>query len=125
MRRPAGVTIAAVAVFIGSGLTLLSGAIMIFAFFVLPATESAPAFTRAAGVIMAIFMLGLAAWGIATGINLLQLREWARISMIVFSALLLVTAVPGLLMMLVMPFPMPQGSAVPAGVAAPQMESMM
>ena len=125
MRRPAGVTIAAVAVFIGSGLTLLSGAIMIFAFFVLPATESAPAFTRAAGVIMAIFMLGLAAWGIATGINLLQLREWARISMIVFSALLLVMAVPGLLMMLVMPLPTPPLPAVPPGEAIPPIAHLM
>ena len=125
MRRPAGVTIAAVAVFIGSGLTLLSGAIMIFAFFVLPATESAPAFTRAAGVIMAIFMLGLAAWGIATGINLLQLREWARISMIVFSALLLVMAVPGLLMMLVMPLPTPPVPTVPPGEAIPPLAHLM
>jgi hypothetical protein len=125
MKRPAGVTISAVAVLIGCGLTLLSGAFMILAYFLTPATDSMPAFTRYSLVIMSFFMLGLASWGIATGINLLQLREWARISMIVFSGLLLVMAVPGLLMMLVMPFPMPQGSAVPAGVAAPQMESMM
>jgi len=94
MKRPAGVTISAVAVLIGCGLTLLSGAFMILAFFVTPATDSMPAFTRYSLLIMSVFMLGLATWGIATGINLLQLREWARISMLVFSGLLLVTAVP-------------------------------
>jgi hypothetical protein len=125
MMRPAGVTIAAVAVFIGSGLTLLLGALMIFAFAVLPAPDSTPGFTRAAGLIMAIFMLGLAAWGIAAGMNLLQLREWSRISMIVFSALLLVMAVPGLLMMLVMPLPPPPVSAVPPGESTLGLEHLM
>jgi ABC-type antimicrobial peptide transport system permease subunit len=125
MRRPAGVTIAAVAVFIGSGLTLLSGALTIFALAVLPATDSTPAFARGAGLIMSIFMLGLAAWGIATGINLLQLREWSRISIMVFSGLLLVMAVPGLLMMLVMPLPTPPVSAVPPGEAIPPLEHLM
>jgi hypothetical protein len=125
MRRPAGVTIAAVAVFIGSGLTLLSGALMIFAFAVMPATESTPTFTRYAGLIISVFMLGFAAWGIATGMNLLQLREWARISIIVFSGLLLVMAVPGLLMMLVMPLPTPSVSAVPPGQSTLPLEDLM
>ena len=74
---------------------------------------------------MSVFMLGLAAWGIATGINLLQLREWARISMIVFSGLLLVMAVPGLIMMLVMPLPTPPVSALPPGDAMPSLEHLM
>src|SRR5580704_1954826 len=122
MRRPAGVTIAAVVVFIGSGLTLLSGALMIFAFAVMHATDSTPAFTRYAGLIMSVFMVGFAAWGIATGMNLLQVREWARISIIVFSGLLLVMAVPGLLMVLVMPPPV---SAVPPGEAIAPLEHLM
>jgi hypothetical protein len=125
MRRPAGVTIAAVVVFIGSGLKLLLGTLMILVFAVIPATDSTPAFTRAAGLIIAIFMLGLAGWGIATGMNLLQLREWARISMIVFSGLLLVIAVPGLLMMLVMPLPTPPLSAVPPGESTLGLEHLM
>jgi hypothetical protein len=125
MRRPAGITIAAVAVFIGSALTLLSASLMIFALAVLPASESTPAFTRGAGLIMSIFMLGFAAWGIATGISLLQLREWARISVIVFSGLLLVMAVPGLLMMLVMPLPIPPASAVSPGDSTIPLEHLM
>jgi hypothetical protein len=125
MRRPAGVTIAAVMVFIGSGLTLLSAGFMIFAFAVLPVVETAPAFTRDVGLIMSVIMLGLAGWGIATGINLLQLREWSRISMIVFSGLLLVMSVPGLLMMLVMPLAVPPAPAYPPGDAMPSPQHLM
>ena len=124
MKRPAGVTISAMVVFIGSGLTLLSGVLMILAFAVMP-SDSTPAFTRSGGLIMSVFMLGLAAWGIATGVNLLHLREWARISMIVFSGLLLVMAVPGLLMMIVMPLPTPPVPAVPNGEAIPPLEHFM
>src|SRR5580692_10895787 len=125
MKRPAGVTISAVLVFIGSGVALLSAVLMILAFAVMPASESTPAFTRGAGLIMSVFMLGLAAWGIATGVNLLHLREWARISMIVFSGLLLVMAVPGLIMMIVMPLPTPPVPAVPNGERIPPLEHLM
>jgi hypothetical protein len=124
MKRPAGVTISAVIVFIGAGLTLLSAGLMLLSFAVMPA-DNMPAFTRDAGFIMSIFMLGFAAWGIATGINLLHVREWARISMIVFSGLLLVMAVPGLLMMLVMPLPTPPVPAGPNGEAIPPLEHLM
>jgi ABC-type antimicrobial peptide transport system permease subunit len=124
MKRPAGVTISAVIVFIGSGLTLLSAAFMLLGFAGMPA-DNMPAFTRDAGFIMSIFMLGFAAWGIATGINLLQLRAWARISMIVFSGLVLVMAVPGLLMMLVMPLPVPPAPAISTGEVMPPMEQLM
>jgi uncharacterized membrane protein YvlD (DUF360 family) len=125
MKRPAGVTISAVLVFIGSGVALLSAALMILAFAVMPAAESTPAFTRGAGLITSIFMLGFAAWGIVTGINLLHAREWSRISIIVFSGLLLVMGVPGLLMMLVMPLPTPPTPAMPPGAAMPPMEQLM
>ena len=126
MRRPAGVTIAAAVVLIGSGLTLLSAGFIIFASTVMPVANSTPTFTRDAGLIMAVFMLGIAAWGIATGINLLQLREWARISMIIFSGLLLVMAVPGLLMMLVMPLPaLPPASLIRPGMRSRRREHLM
>jgi len=124
MKRLAGITISAVIVFIGSGLTLLAAAFMLLGFAVTPA-DNLPAFTRDAGLITSIFMLGFAAWGIATGVNLLPLREWARISMIVFSGLLLVMAVPGLLMMLVIPLPTPPVPAVPNGEAIPPLEHLM
>jgi hypothetical protein len=124
MKRPAGVTVSAVVVFIGCGLTLLAAALMLLGFAVTPA-DNMPAFTRDAGLVMSLFMLGFAAWGIATGINLLHVREWARISMIVFSGLLLVMAMPGLLMMLVMPLPTPPVPAVPNGEPIPPLEHLM
>jgi hypothetical protein len=124
MKRPAGVTVSAVVVFIGSGLTFVAAPLMLLGLAVSPAGNM-PAFTRDAGLIMAVFMLGFAVWGVVTAINLLQLREWARISMIVFSGLLLVMAVPGLLMMLVMPLPVPPAPAVPSGEAMPSMEHLM
>jgi hypothetical protein len=92
---------------------------------VLRATNAMPAFTRYAGPVMSVFIVGFACWGIATGINLLQLREWARISMVVFSGLLLAMCVPGLLMMLLLPFPTPAAPDAPTGLTAPQMEHMM
>jgi uncharacterized membrane protein YvlD (DUF360 family) len=46
-------------------------------------------------------------------------------SMIVFSGLLLVMAVPGLLMMIVMPLPTPPVPAVPNGEAIPPLEHLM
>jgi ABC-type antimicrobial peptide transport system permease subunit len=125
MKRPAGVTIAAAVVLVGSAMTLLSAAFIIFASAVMPAVGSAPAFTRDASLIMSVLMLGMAGWGIATGINLLQLREWARISMIIFSGLLLVMAVPGLLMMLVMPLPALPPDAFPPGDGVPSPEHLM
>ena len=125
MKRPAGITISAVVVFIGSGLALLSGALMILGFAMMPVSDSTPAFTRGAGLFTAVLMLGLAAWGIVTGISLLHQREWSRISMIVFSGLLLVMGVPGLLMMLVMPLPAPPTPAMPPGAALPPMEHLM
>jgi len=125
MKRPAGITISAVVVFIGSGLALLSGALMILGFAVMPVSDSTPAFTRGAGLFTAVLMLGLAGWGVVTGINLLHLREWSRISMIVFSGLLLVMGVPGLLMMLVMPLPAPPTPALPPGAPLPPMEHLM
>ena len=124
MRRPASVTIAAVVIFVGSGLALLAAAFMLLGFAVMPAGNM-PAFTRDVGVVMSLFILGLGGWGIATGVSLLQLREWARISMIVFSGLLLVMAVPGLLMMLVMPLPTPPVIAIPPGEAIPPLEHLM
>jgi hypothetical protein len=52
-------------------------------------------------------------WGIASGMGLLHRREWARISILVFSALLLAMAVPGLLMFLFVKFPAPVNSPDP------------
>jgi hypothetical protein len=71
------------------------------------ARGATPQFSKALGGFLVLFVLALSIWGIATGVNLLHLRDGARISMLVFSAFLLVVAVPGILMMLFVPFPAP------------------
>ena len=113
MKRSAGVTISAVLVFIGSGLALLSCALMAFSLTVAVPNGNLP---RGFGYI-ALFTIAVAgifaAWGIASGVGLLHLREWARISMLVFAAFLLVVSIPGLLLFLFVNLPVPANSPNP------------
>lgn len=112
MKRSAGVTISAVIVLLGCGITLVSSAFMALDL-ARRASQGTPQFSKAAGVFLVLFILALAIWGMATAISLLHLREWARISMLVFSGLLLVISLPGIVMMLLVPFPAPPGVADP------------
>ncbi|MFZ0582298.1 MAG: hypothetical protein WAN72_14750 [Candidatus Acidiferrales bacterium] len=105
MKRSAGVKISAIVVFIGSGLTLLWSAFLVLGVAALATKGNALPFPTSFGIVLILFMLAFAVWGVATGINLLRLRAWARISMVLFSAFLLVVAVPGILMMLFVPLP--------------------
>jgi len=108
MNRSVGVTVTAVIVLFGSGLTLLAGVMMLFASSSdLPIPENQVHFLKYFMVFLALVLFAAAAWGIASGTGLMRLREWARISMLVFSALLLFVCIPGLLMFLFMPFPPP------------------
>jgi hypothetical protein len=111
MKRSTGVTVSSIFVFIGSGAMLFFAAIMLGAGFVVGAQAQQPAFMKSVMFAVAAFEAALAAWGVASGIGLLRLREWARISMIVFSALLVLMSLPGLLMMLAMPFPIPPNAS--------------
>jgi hypothetical protein len=116
MNRSAGVTISAVIVFIGSAFTLLSALFMSLSF-IMAITQEAQLnvpFMKYFMVFLAVFMLGLAAWGIASGVGLLKLREWARISMLIFSGLLILLCLPSVLLFLVMPFPGPPNVPDPA-----------
>ena len=111
MNRSVGVTVTAVIVLFGSGLTLLAGVMMLFASSSdLPIPENQVHFLKYFMVFLALVLFAAAAWGIASGTGLMRLREWSRISMLVFSALLLFVCIPGFLMFLFMPFP-PPGTA--------------
>ena len=114
MKRSLGVTISAVIVLLGCGVTFVSSAFMALGLAEIASRGATPQFSKAAGVFLVLFMLALAIWGIATGINLLHLRDWARISVLVFSGLLLVISLPGIVMMLLVPFPAPPDVADPA-----------
>ena len=112
MSRPASVTAAAVVAFIGCAVTLLMGVGMI----VVTLTEGAPSpMPKQFGVGMGTMFAGLAALGVATGIGVLRLREWARIAMLIFAGA--VTLFSGFGAAIVLAVPLPQDPSVGAGVA--------
>lgn len=70
-------------------------------------------------MLMAALMYVLPAiWGIATSVGLFRLKEWARISIIVFSVLLILMFGFSALIFLVLPFPTPPNQQVDANVAS-------
>lgn len=48
-------------------------------------------------IVLSIFQVAFAAWGIAAGTALLRLRPWARLSVLILSALIILLAIPELL----------------------------
>lgn len=104
MRRLAGVTITAVLDFVGCGLTIFVSFFAVLGVALQPTMTQAPAFLKYIQIFTVFLMLGAGAWGIATAVGLLRMREWSRISQIVFAALLLLVSLPGMLVFLFMPF---------------------
>ena len=110
MKRSIGVTVIAVLSLLGSLFTLLMGGLMIALpfFSAAPSSKDSPFTPQFFKVMMfgaALMYILPAAWGIATSIGLFKLKEWARISIIVFSVLLTLMSVFGGLMFLVLPMP--------------------
>src|SRR6266568_866754 len=108
MKRSVGITISAVIAFLGSGAVLLLGT---SAFLIVPASQ--PPFLKYATYFRGVLLVGFATWGIASGVGLLRLRERARISLLVFSVLLLVCSLPGLIIFLVTPIPITPNAGNP------------
>lgn len=112
MNRSAGVTISAVVVLLGSVLALLMGVMMLFASIGgVSVPQNQAQFFKYVMMITAVLFIAAGAWGLATGRALLGLREWSRVSIMVFSAFLLLICIPGLVMFLMVPFP-PPGTVV-------------
>src|ERR1700730_4976249 len=108
MNRSVGVKISAIAVMLGSGLALLMGVMMLIASSGgIPVPENQAQFMKYFMILAAVLFFAAGAWGISTGMGLLRVREWSRVSMIAFSALLLFICIPGLFIFLMMPFPPP------------------
>lgn len=122
MRRSFGVTFSAVVVFLGCALGLLcclSMAVGIGAMLVSPQSEfrNLPKFIPVIEAALGLVLLACVLWGIFTGVGLLQLRPRARVSMLIFTGLLLFFAVPGFVMALFMPSSVFASSNLPAGAA--------
>lgn len=106
MKRSAGVTASAVIVLIGSSAGLLVACVTVIATIVVSREGAAPPLVGHMMLFGVALEVGLALWGIASGIGLLRLREWARISVLVFSGLLLLICLPGVIFVFTMPFPL-------------------
>jgi hypothetical protein len=101
MPRSVGITISAVVVFVGSAFTILIGAMMVLgSIFVsrLNRVPNIPAGLEYAVIVEAFFFFGFGGWGIATGVGLINTKEWARLSTLVFAAILLVISLSAALL---------------------------
>ncbi len=106
MPRSSGITASAVIAIIGSVFTLLGGFFVVLGSIMVPKMEKTPT-----GVMTSIFIFealiffGFGAWGLASGIGLLKLKPWARISLLIYAAILAFISLPTALLMLFVPFP--------------------
>lgn len=115
--RSAGTTAIAIFQFIGSALLLAMAALMAFGMFVAPTppannAQLPPHFFTAMRVVLPLFYALPAVWGIVTAVGLLQLKNWARISTIVISILLIVFGAFGMLTSMVFFLKPPPGNGV-------------
>jgi len=117
MSRSVGVTVIAVLAFLGSVLALLMGILTaVFAVVApLPAQREFPAspvFFKVMLLAASLVYVLPAVWGILTSIGLFRLKNWARISTIVFSVLLILMGIGPLLGSLLFSFmPVPSETA--------------
>jgi len=129
MKRSGGVTASAVIAIIGSVFTILLGGFAILGALLmrtmpnLPTTPAQPVPPVAFLLAESILFLGFGIWGIASAVGLLRLKNWARVSLLVFAGLLCffsVCCVLVFLLLLVAPLslPMPPQQNVPPGFMA-------
>ena len=106
--RSASVTFAAVMAILGSLFLLLCFTVAFFGFLLvkLPgATSEIPAFVRNTLLATEGFMMCLCLFGIATGIGLIYLRNWARISILIWGGMLVFFGAIGIPIAFLMPIP--------------------
>jgi hypothetical protein len=114
MKRSAGVTTIVVLSLLGSVLTFAMGILTLVLMIMAPAPRSgqfpgSPVFFKVMLLWASLMYLLPAVWGIVTGIGLWRLKNWARVSMIVFSVLLILMGGFSGLMTLVIPIPATPG----------------
>jgi hypothetical protein len=108
MARSTGITVSAVIVIIGSAFTVLFGAMMLLGSFVVlnsSRAADAPVNLRYVLVIESFVFFAFGGWGLASGIGLIKTKEWARISTLVYAAILVFLSLPAALAMALVPFP--------------------
>ncbi|MGD0507410.1 MAG: hypothetical protein ABSA27_06420 [Terriglobales bacterium] len=110
MQRSVGVTVIVILSLLGSAFTFAMGILMLVVMIMAPVSRSnplpaSPTFFKVMLLLASLVYLLPAVWGIVTGIGLWRLKNWARISIIVFSFLLILMGAFSGLMTLVVPIP--------------------
>jgi hypothetical protein len=108
MERWIAIRASAVLSIAGSVATLLFAGVMGAALLIAPpraASPFPPAVLQAAGEMAALMFAGFGVWGVTTGIAIFRRRGWARISIVVFAAMVVFFGATGLAAMLLMPQP--------------------
>jgi hypothetical protein len=117
-KRSASVTAAAVVAILSGVFFFLCCAFAFLAFLLVKLPSTAPEFPPAARSIMLAgqgFMICLSIFGIATGIGLIYLRKWARISILIWGGFSAFFGIIGIPIALLMPFsPTPNAPNLPA-----------
>jgi len=95
--RSVGITISAIIVILGSAFTLLGGAMMVFSSAFLSKANPAsavPLNLASIVVIDSVLLSGFGGRGLASGIGLIYLKRWARISTLIFAGFLVCISLP-------------------------------
>ncbi|HEX8765911.1 MAG TPA: hypothetical protein VF740_12160, partial [Candidatus Acidoferrum sp.] len=119
MRRSTGITISAAVVIAGSAFTFLCGALMLLGSAVMSKSGHAPNVPVPVdiGSILigeAIFVFAFAGWGLATGIGLIYLKRWARISILIFAGILAFFSLFSIVVLAFIPIPDAPNSNLPS-----------
>ena len=103
-------------VIVGSAFTLLGGAMMVLGSALLSRSSAATNLPMNSGVFLAadaVLSFGFGGWGLASGIGLLYLKRWARISTLVFAGFLLCISLPAAALILLIPLPNSHDPSLP------------
>lgn len=110
MTRSTGITVSAVVVIIGSIFTLLCGMLILLgSIFTFNSSRSADAPVNLGYILVieAVITFAFGGWGLASGIGLLKAKQWARISTLVYAAILVFISLPAAAVMAFVPIPNP------------------
>jgi uncharacterized membrane protein (DUF2068 family) len=111
-RASGSVVAAGVVAIIGSCFAILGAALGLFGMTMLPSSPSAsqlPAGFQTMATVVLVVWLAVSVFGIATGVGILRLKNWARITALVWAAISAGLCSVILLFSLVMPLPTPSG----------------
>jgi hypothetical protein len=115
----ASVVTAAILAILGSLLAILGLSFSLIGFMFLPAQQNGPAlppgFKTIAEFTMVVFV-GISFFGIATGIGLIRLKNWARISALVWAGITVVVGILAVASILLLDLPL--NTSLPANSAA-------